>query len=60
MAISEYEGTELHHADETREIEDFSVRVATVEDTGEIEKFCALVDFRPESFFERLFGVLES
>lgn len=60
MAISEYERTELHHADETREVEDFAVGIPTVEDTGKIEEFCALVYFCPKSFFQRFLSVLEN
>jgi len=58
MAISEHERTELHHANKTREIEDFAVGIATVEDTGQIEELGALIDFRPKSLFERFLGVL--
>lgn len=59
MAISEYERTELHHTDETREVEDFAVGIPTVEDTGKIKEFCALIDFCPKSLFECFLGVLE-
>lgn len=59
MAISEYERAELHHANETREIEDLTVGIPTVEDTGKIEEFCTLVNFRPKSLFECFLGVPE-
>lgn len=58
MAISEYKRTELHHADEAREIEDFAVRIATIENARKIEELCALVDLCPKSLFERFLGVL--
>lgn len=60
MIISEYERTKLHHANETRKVKDFAVGVPTVEDTRKIEEFCALINFRPESLFQRLLDVLQS
>lgn len=58
MAIPEYERTELHHANETREIEDFAVGIATVENARQVEQLCTLVYFRPEPLLECFLGVL--
>jgi hypothetical protein len=57
MAVSEDERSELHYTDETREVEDFGVGVAAVENTGEIEKLCALVYFCPKALFEGFLGI---
>lgn len=60
MVVSEYERTELHHANETREVEDFAVGIPAIKDTRKIKEFCSLVDFCPKSLFERFLGVPES
>lgn len=52
MAVPEYQRPELHDTDETRQIEDLGVGIATVEDTREIEELCALVYLIPKAFLE--------
>lgn len=59
MGVAEHERTEFHDADESREVEDLSVWVAAVQDTGEVEELRALIDFGPETLFERFLGILE-
>lgn len=56
MGISEYQRAKLHHRDETRQVLDFSVWIASIEYTREIEEFCSLVNLGPESLLEGLFG----
>ena len=55
MGVSEDERTEFHDRYETGEIHDFCVWITTIENTGKVEEFCALVYFRPETVFESLF-----
>lgn len=52
MRIAKYERAEFHDRDKTGEVEDLGVGISTIEDTGEVEEFCSLVDFCPESLFE--------
>ena len=56
MGVAEDERPELHDGDEAGEVEDLSVRIAAVENSGEVEKLGSLVDFCPESLFESFFG----
>ena len=60
MRVTKDKGSELHDADETREVEDFGVGVSTIENAREIEEFCTLINFSPEPLLENLLGVLES
>lgn len=57
MLVPEHQRSEFHDGDEPREIEDFLVRVSAIEDSREVEKFGALVDFGPEPLFEAFFGL---
>lgn len=59
MRVSEDERSELHNADETREVQDLGIRVSTIEDTGKVEELSTLIYLRPETLFEGLFSVLE-
>lgn len=59
MGVPEDEGAEFHDADKASEVQNFGVGISTIEHTGEVKKFCTLVDFGPEALFESLFGVLE-
>ena len=59
MGVAENERAEFHDADESREVKDFSVGVAAVQNTREVEELRALVDFSPETLFERFLGILE-
>jgi hypothetical protein len=52
VAVSEDQWPELHDADETRKIEDLGVGISPIENTREIEEFCALVYLIPETSFE--------
>lgn len=59
VLVPEDQRTELHDANEATEQVDFSVRVATVDDTREMEELGTLVDFCPETMLQPLLGVLE-
>ncbi len=59
MGVAEDEGSKFHDRNETRKIEDLGVRVATIDDSGKIEEFRALVYFCPEAFFEGLFSCFQ-
>lgn len=59
MRIAENQWTEFHHRDKSREVHNFSVRIATIDNSREIEKLCTLVNFCPEALFQRLFSVTE-
>lgn len=59
MGVAEDKRTKFHDADESREVKDFSVGVAAVQNTREVEELRALVDFSPETLFERFLGILE-
>lgn len=59
MRVAEDERAEFHDADESREVKDLSVGVAAVQDTREVEELRALVDFSPETLFERFLGILK-
>ena len=59
MSVSEDERTEFHDRDETGQIHDFCIRITTIENAGEVEEFCALVNFCPETVFEGFFGGFE-
>lgn len=52
MSIPKDEGSKLHDADETGKIKDLGIGITTVENTREIEKFCALIYLIPETSFE--------
>lgn len=57
MVVSEDKGSELHDADKPAQIVDFRIRVPPVKDSREVEEFGTVVDFRPESFLEKLLGL---
>jgi hypothetical protein len=59
MRIAENEGAEFHDGNEASEVEDFGVGVTAIDNTRKVEKFCALVDFCPETLFKGFFGGLE-
>jgi hypothetical protein len=54
-SVSEDEGSEPHDGGKAREVENCSLRILAIENTGE-EELCSLVDFRPKSFLESFFG----
>jgi hypothetical protein len=55
MSVSKDERTEFHDRDETGKIHDFRIWITAVENTGEVEEFCALIYFCPETCFESFF-----
>ena len=59
MGVSENERAEFHDRDETGQIHDFRIWITTIENAGEVEEFCALVYFCPETVFEGFFGGFE-
>ena len=59
MSVSEDERAEFHDRDETGEIHDFCVWITAIENAGEVEEFCALIYFCPETVFEGFFCGLE-
>lgn len=59
MCIAKDEGPELHDGDETREVHNFGVGIPTIDNPGEIEELCALVNLRPETFFEGFFSAAD-
>ena len=60
VGVAEYEGAELHDADEAGEVQDLRVGVSPVQDTREVEEFRSLVYFGPEPLLECLFGIFEN
>ena len=60
MSIAKDERPELHNGNEAREIHDFGVGIATIDDPGEVEELRALVNFCPETFFKGVFSAAES
>lgn len=59
MSVSEDKRAEFHDRDETGEIHDFCVWIAAIENAGQVEEFCALIYFGPETVFEGFFGGLK-
>lgn len=59
MGVSEDEWTEFHDADKPREVENLGVWITAIDEPTQIKEFCALVDFRPETFLQILLGALE-
>ena len=59
MRVSEDERTEFHDRNETGEIHDFRVWVTAIENAGEVEEFCTLVYFCPETGFKGFFSSFE-
>lgn len=60
VAVAKNERPELHHADEAGKVKDLCVGITPVEDTGEIEQFCALIYLSPEALFNIFLGRLQS
>lgn len=56
MGIAEDKRAELHDGDKTRQVENFGVRIASIEDARKVKKLCALIDFSPEALFQSLFS----
>ena len=59
MLISKDEWTELHDRNEAGQEINLNVGVSTVDDAGEGEQFCALVDFGPKPVLETLLGIFQ-
>ena len=59
MGVAKDKWTELHDANEAREVLNLCVRISTVDDTGKVEQFGTIVDFSPETMFQTLLGGLE-
>jgi hypothetical protein len=56
VRIPEDERTEFHNRDEARKVENFGIRVPTVNDARQIEELSALVDLGPKPLFKGLLG----
>ncbi len=59
MRVTKHEGAELHDGDEAGQVQNFSVGVATIEDTGEVEELGTLVDLGPEALLQSLLSCTE-
>lgn len=57
MLVPKDEGSEFHDANESRQEVDFGIGVPTVDDSRQGKQFGTLIDFRPESMLETLFGI---
>lgn len=59
MRVAEDQWAKFHDTDKAGKIQNFRVRITTVENTRQIEEFCALIYLRPETLFECLLGHFE-
>lgn len=59
MRVAEDEGSEFHDGNEAGKVDDLRIGIAAIDDPGEVEELCALVDFCPKTFLEGFFGGLE-
>ena len=60
MGIAEDKRAELHDGDKTRQVEDFGIRIASIEDARKVKKLCTLINFSPEALFQGLFSRTQS
>jgi hypothetical protein len=54
MGVAKNKWSVFHHRDESCKVHDLLIRVAAVENSGEIEELRSLIYLSPESLFETL------
>jgi hypothetical protein len=56
MRVPEYKRAEFYDRDEARKVDDFSIRVAAVNDAREVEELSTLIYLGPKALFQGLFS----